>query len=591
MQSLKRLLSILSVGLVILLSRSVVFASQDDFATISSQLAALNRTGEQVDSGIVPTVTDKDTPTTSGKAYYVSVTGNDANSGTSPNKPWASLARVNQQNFKSGDRILFKAGDSWLGQTTLMPKGDDLTISSYGTGNLPKLAGQGKVADVIKLENQKNITISNLNINNNVKGFNYVNGNKLADLRGIHVVGKDAGNLSGYFFHNLYVHDVTGNDIFIGGNVANNKPGVIFKGGWDRSKDTGGIVFDIAQPATSKPTTFSNVNINNNIINNNSYGGIIFKQWQGNAGTNENWASRDDAKASNDYQSSTWAPHTNINVTNNYINQSKSKYACDAIYLTSVKDSKIEGNITKGAGTSGIEVYYGDNVLIQHNDTSNSVPKAGGADSNGIDPDKETTRMIIQYNYIHGNGDGILLCGIKFSTTVVRYNVIADNGKVNSSKNSYINIHGDTGKHDIYNNVFYAMSNQPTNFIYSSAGQKEIDRSVDMHTICNNIFYNSGNGLINVGEGKGTSYSNNDYYNNVNIPSQDQRSIKTNPNFIGVLYPNSEYSDLNKLKLSNNSNLKKHGIRIVIDNGINPIEKDFLGNLILQSGPAIGIIE
>ena len=48
--------------------------------------------------------------------YYVSQTGNDANTGLSDEQAWASLSRVNRQVFKPGDRILFAAGHSFQGQ-------------------------------------------------------------------------------------------------------------------------------------------------------------------------------------------------------------------------------------------------------------------------------------------------------------------------------------------------------------------------------------------------------------------------------------------------------------------------------------------
>ena len=75
--------------------------------------------------------------------------------------------------------------------------------------------------------------------------------------------------------------------------------------------------------------------------------------------------------------------------------------------------------------------------------------KAGGADSNAIDPDKASTNILIQYNYIHDTGDGILLCGFIFGTSVVRYNVIKD------AQKRYINPHGDKGVNYVYNNILY----------------------------------------------------------------------------------------------------------------------------------------
>ncbi len=74
-----------------------------------------------------------------GNYYYVSSsTGNDNNAGTH-DLPWASLTKVNAASLVPKDRVLFKKGDSWIGQ--LIPKSGsglgDIIYSSYGTGNKP----------------------------------------------------------------------------------------------------------------------------------------------------------------------------------------------------------------------------------------------------------------------------------------------------------------------------------------------------------------------------------------------------------------------------------------------------------------------
>ena len=44
------------------------------------------------------------------------------------------------------------------------------------------------------------------------------------------------------------VHDVTGVDNWVGGSTSKNKPGIHFAMGWDRAKNTGGIVFNTTVP-------------------------------------------------------------------------------------------------------------------------------------------------------------------------------------------------------------------------------------------------------------------------------------------------------------------------------------------------------
>lgn len=152
------------------------------------------------------------------ETFYISNSGNDKSNGTSAQTPWKSIDKVNQENFVPGDKILFKSGDTWE-NTTLKPKGSgsesaNITLSSYGDGDAPKFEGNAKVSDVIHLNNQQHWTISNLDVSNQASGFTNVandsNGSKLGDYRGIHITGADAGDLSGFDLHNLYVHDVTG---------------------------------------------------------------------------------------------------------------------------------------------------------------------------------------------------------------------------------------------------------------------------------------------------------------------------------------------------------------------------------------------
>ena len=82
-------------------------------------------------------------PTSNAAVYYVSNDGADDNPGTSPEKPWKTLARVNRAVLKPGDSVLFQRGDVWRG--TLRPKsGSDkgrVRYADYGTGPKPLLLG------------------------------------------------------------------------------------------------------------------------------------------------------------------------------------------------------------------------------------------------------------------------------------------------------------------------------------------------------------------------------------------------------------------------------------------------------------------
>ncbi|HSP83696.1 MAG TPA: hypothetical protein VLN72_08180, partial [Gillisia sp.] len=71
--------------------------------------------------------------------YYISPSGNDANSGNSPDDAWQTIERVNQMQFEPGSKILFEGGKSFSGNLYFtVGDGNDpskpIKISSYGSG-------------------------------------------------------------------------------------------------------------------------------------------------------------------------------------------------------------------------------------------------------------------------------------------------------------------------------------------------------------------------------------------------------------------------------------------------------------------------
>ena len=71
--------------------------------------------------------------------YYVSSSGSDSNSGTSPSSPWRTVKRVNAATLAPGDGVLFQGGATFSDET-LMPtgsgaQGKPIVFGSYGQGN------------------------------------------------------------------------------------------------------------------------------------------------------------------------------------------------------------------------------------------------------------------------------------------------------------------------------------------------------------------------------------------------------------------------------------------------------------------------
>lgn len=81
---------------------------------------------------------------TTGTQYYLSAAGSDSNSGTSPESPWQSLAKISETALGPGDSVSFRRGDEWIGTVVLEHSGtaaSAITLNSYGTGNLPTVTG------------------------------------------------------------------------------------------------------------------------------------------------------------------------------------------------------------------------------------------------------------------------------------------------------------------------------------------------------------------------------------------------------------------------------------------------------------------
>ncbi len=526
-----------------------------------------------------------------GTAYYVdAATGDDSAAGTDESQAWKSLAKVNTTTFEAGDRILLRAGGRWEGQ--LWPKGSGtpgvpITVDSYGTGTRPRIDGAGLVGDAVRLFNQEHWTIRNLEVTNAAPATQ-TPGENLKDLRGIHVSGDNSQVLDGFVVDGVYVHDVTGEVNWISGSVEDNAPGIRFRTGWDGSKKTGGIVFDTTVPDILAPpvqaTVLNGIAVQNSRIENTSFAGIVVKQYTGD-GRNEagetiatatGWGTRENAT------DPTFTPHTNVTIRNNFITQAGTAYGCNGVYLTNVRGGLVERNVVYRTGTSGIETYFADDVTIQFNEVYETQQKAGGADSNGIDPDKGTTRQVIQYNYTHDNGDGILLCQFSFGDVVVRNNVIASNTRYQ------IYLHSDRPANaKVYNNTIYNDRSAYLIYGYDSS-------LLSTYGITNNVIYSTrANATLTTSPT--ITYSGNLYGGAVlTVPPGDTTAVVGDPRFVdaplsgpyGTLETGPQLDTALGLRVRTGSPAIDAGVAVP-DNG----GRDYAGASLYNGSPDLGAFE
>lgn len=93
------------------------------------------------------------------ETYYVdAANGSDSNSGTAQSTPFKTAKKATGVGLKPGDKVLFKAGESWdetlnIGSSTDGEANNYIVISSYGSGAQPILYGLNIDGSYIQIEN------------------------------------------------------------------------------------------------------------------------------------------------------------------------------------------------------------------------------------------------------------------------------------------------------------------------------------------------------------------------------------------------------------------------------------------------------
>ncbi|MEA2708222.1 MAG: hypothetical protein QOF78_823 [Phycisphaerales bacterium] len=398
--------------------------------------------------------------------YYVNTSGSDSASGTSTGTAWKSINRVNTQNLKAGDKVLFAGGQTFSGGLYI-PSSEGgtasapVTFSTYGTGRATIRSGTKAGIDVAQAAG---ISISNLNF-----------------------IGS-GGSVAGIWIHVDFANkDVSG--VFVK-NVD--------VSGYGRE----GMRMMIAGSGSS----ISNVKIEQSSFHDNVYGGLKITGKPGNMTTTKNYTI-DHVKAYNNYGST-----SATGVTGN------------GIYVADVDGALINrciayNNGKNGAAPVGIWAAGANRVTIQYCESYNNNTRTV-TDGGGFDFDWDVSNSIMQYNYSHGNaGPGYILAAgtHKNSNNVIRYNVSENDGRKNGR--AAIQMWGNVRDAKIYNNVVFisATGNSNTAALYAHDNGSSGMRPYNVE-IRNNIFYTTGGvKLINTtagvaGVAGGLKFAGNAYY-------------------------------------------------------------------------------
>lgn len=511
--------------------------------------------------------------------YYVSSTGNDNNSGLTPNDAWKTIEKVNSITVKPGDAVKFEGGKTFNGSLKFNSSdanggSNAVTISSYGTGRATIFSGNENGIDIY---NTAGFIIENL----------IVAGTASTGVKN-----------SGIQFYT----DLDGDIKFDYARVSN----VEVHGFRDF-----GIVFGSWKYQSANNSGFKNVLVENARVYNIMDVGI--------------------SSYGNFSASKTGYAHSNIVVRNcevfniSGLSTKTNAHSGNGILLSDVQNSVIEYstvynsghlNANPSGGPVGIWYWDADQVTIQHNEVY-GMKSGTSKDGGGFDLDGGVTNGTMQYNYSHDNyGAGFLIgqfTGARpMRNITVRYNISENDAATNGGSVYLFNGSSPASMRDIYvyNNTFYLKEKYSGSAAIKVLEWKTISENVNFNN--NIIFAENGADLVQVPSGYHANFSGNLYhttgtfsikYKGINYSSlADFRTtgnevvngkatgvqkdpLLSNPGNGGIIGFGNSLTNLSAYKIQASSPAIDAGVSLSLDTG----EKDFYGNTILTDvAPEVG---
>lgn len=532
----------------------------------SYELTAFNPNGTS-NAAVLDVLTKEDQAYT----YYIdSSNGSDTNDGLTASSPWQTLDRVNSIMLSPGSRVLFKRGETWLGK--LVPQGSGsrekpIRIGAYGEGSKPVLMGLDKNESyIIRLHNQEYYEIDDLELTYEDQTPNSTDENaKIA----IYVSARDLGAVEHLHFTNLYLHDIENN--MSGGDAALD------------TKRLGGI--HLAITGTTTPTYFDDVLIEGCVFKNVDRGGFSnLSSWDERSAIStfgEDIIGTDGGSSRTD----DWVPSLNIVFRHNRFEH----IGGNGIIVRNANKPIVEYNYFyfNGEDISGNATFCfnTDSALFQFNEAAYTVFNTGDTDARGIDSDYRTKHTLIQYNYLHHNGNGgVVATGGPGGPTslprfniapIIRFNLIAENERQGIATS------GNLKKMYVYNNVICAS--EAINDVLAIRHNAWSKAAGDSTFYYNNIFFYQGNEVtFKLDPSTNNFFHANTYFgiDEGSIPVLDSAKIIGDPGFEGdvsnvPLDVDFDFSKLENFKIKQGAKVFHTGCKIPDhDMGL----RDFYGN-------------
>lgn len=327
--------------------------------------------------------------------YFSSSTGNDANVGNEAN-PLQTISKLNSLVLTAGDKIMFKKGDTFVGQIIVSYSGSlgsPIIYDSYGIGDLPILTasnGSNGIADplsTIKIIGKQYLEFHNLQIEN--ERFDAASGSPNDQAYGIYFQSfktlptsknfEDTTLFKHFRFSNLVVRNV-----YSLGSASTDFDSIY----------TSGIYFFDA--------FVNDVIIEDCYFTDLERTGIWLRKYVS------------DAIIRNNKFIDTGGSGTIVSATKRVL------YENNLMRFTgSDSDSRM---VKRG---SGMWVFNSDDVVAQYNISQHA---RGGGDSSGMHVDYGNSNILFQYNYLEDSAGGFCETLGENDNIIWRYNVSVNEG-------------------------------------------------------------------------------------------------------------------------------------------------------------------
>ena len=300
--------------------------------------------------------------------YYLDAEGGDnSNDGKSPERAWKSLSKVADIKLLPGDQVLLRRGctfnEIFLIDDSQGSKKQQITVSTYGNGDKPKIVAPGNSKHAVQIRNCEYITIEDLDIKN------HGTDPELYNRIGLNIHLDDYGVAHNTVIKGIDVHDVNGR---------------LWKGEGE------GVAIRFT--------------INNETII-NRFSGILIE------GCTIRRCVRNGITFGGNYVRDYWFPHENVVIRENLIEDVPG----DGIIVGSCDGALVEYNVMRDCpdpwggqhnAAGGMWPWSSDNTIIQFNEVSG---QKATWDGQGFDADYNCIGTTIRYNYSHDNYGGFLL--------------------------------------------------------------------------------------------------------------------------------------------------------------------------------------